>query len=169
MATLNSQLSNSFVEYDYLDTGVEPISGYEELYNKVYRDYQSFSIDAVLEFCIAYPESLLKVSVPPGMSIEGLAQKLYSDKDYWDLLMVLNNKELLYDLPKSNDLVAIEVEELVEKYFEDYQGPVADGLIEAYKENLLENKTKENLEKQTFIVLNPNYKKQFLRIVKYGV
>ena len=164
---LNSQLEPSFMEMDTLDTDVESTSGYEELYNCVYYDYNSLDTSAALEYCINNPSSLLKVNVPAGISVESLAYKLYSDKNYWDLIMILNNKEMLNDMPKTNDLIEIEVEELVNNYFKDYQGNKSDELIEAYTKQLLENKTTENTESQSFIILNPSYQKQFLRSVKY--
>lgn len=173
MQTLNNQLSNSFVEMEYGDSGVEPIPGYEELYNTAYRDYQTLNVNAVLQFVKNYPQSVLKVNVPPEVKIETLSQKLYSDKDYWDLILVLNNKEFLYDMPKSNDIISIEVDDLVKNYFynseKPYQGNIPEGLTEAYSNALMETKTQENNDNQTFIVLNPNYKKQFLRAVKYGL
>lgn len=173
MQTLSNQLSNSFVEMEYADSNVEPTPGYEELYNAAYRDYQTLNVNAVLQFVKNYPQSVLKVNVPPEVKIETLSQKLYEDKDYWDLILVLNNKEFLYDMPKSNDIISIEVDDLVKNYFQNsdkpYQGNIPDGLIDAYSNALMESKTQENNDNQTFIVLNPNYKKQFLRAVKYGL
>lgn len=166
---LNNQLSNSFVTMEYADSDIEPTSGYEELYNTAYRDYQSLNISDVDEFCNANPNALIKVNVQPGMPPELIANKLYGDKNYWDLLMVLNDREALDGLPKSNDLLEAEVDSLVKEYFANYQGNASDELIEAYKSALLERKQEENTAKQTFIALNPQYKKQFLRSVKYSI
>lgn len=166
---LNNQLSNSFVTMEYADSDIEPTAGYEELYNTAYRDYQTLNISDVEDFCNANPNALLNVNVQPGMSPELIANKLYNDKDYWDLLMVLNNREALDGLPKSNDLLEAEVEALVNEYFANYQGNASDELIAAYKSALLARKQLENEAKQTFVALNPQYKKQFLRSVKYSV
>ena len=166
---LNNQLSNSFVEMEYADSELEPTGGLEALYNTVYRDYQTLDISAAGEFFDANPNALLKVNVQPGMAPELIAKKLYGDKDYWDLLMVLNNREALGGLPKGNDLLEAEVDDLVQEYFSNYQGNASDELIEAYKSALLERKQEENIAKQTFTALNPQYKKQFLRSVKYSV
>lgn len=166
---LNNQLSNSFVSMGYADSEIEPTSGFEALYNTAYRDYQTLDISAVDEFCNANPNALMKVNVQPGMQPELIAKKLYGDKDYWDLLMVLNNRECLDGLPKDNDTLQAEVDNLADEYFKNYQGNADDELINAYKEALLERKSAENTAKQVFVCLNPQYKKQFLRSVKYSV
>lgn len=158
---------------EYAESTEEPIDGYKELYNTVYRDYQSLNIDSVINFYKSYPEAFIKVNAAPGISPEMLAKKLYNDTSYWDLILIINNKNYFTDLPRENDLVTVEVEELVKSYFlnskKPYQGEIPEGLIEAYTEHLNELKQEENIKKQSFIVLNPNYKKQFLRSVKYNL
>lgn len=154
---------------EYADSEIEPTDGLEALYNTAYRDYQTLDISDVEEFCDANPDALIKVNVQAGMLPELIANKLYSDKDYWDLLMILNNRECLIGVPKSNDIVEIEVDDLVDAYFKNYQGNVSDEMKDAYREALLERKHEENTEKQVFVALNPKYKKQFLRSVKYSV
>ena len=170
--TLNSQLETSFVSSEYLDSECDYEAGLEALTNAAYRDYQSVNIQDVLDFCNKNPQSLVKVNVPPGISIEGVSQKLYNDKNYWDIIMILNNRELLTGMPKDTDILEYEIDTLVKDYFQDadkpYQGNIPDGLSDAYTENLRERKIEENVQNQTFIALNPSYIKEFLRVVKYS-
>lgn len=175
MTALTEQMEASFLSMELLETDDYLDSNLEEnlsLLNSVVYDYRSINLDEVESF-LSSNSVTKKINVFPNHKIEKIANDQYSDKNYWDLILLLNNREMITEMPKNSDLLQETVETEVSEYFANpnrkYQGNAPSELIEAYKEALLEKRTEENLEKQLFEILDPNYKKQFLRSVKYKV
>lgn len=169
MTSLNNQLEPSFLEVTYVDSEVENISGYENLYNTSYVDYREIDTSAVLNYKESNPSSFIKVNVPPDIKAENIAYKMYKDKSYWDILMMSGNKEMMVDMPKTNELLEEWVDAKVTNYFKNYQGNAPDEFKEAYRAALLERETETNLENQIFETLAPTAQREFLRSTKYSV
>lgn len=152
--------------------------------NEVYvYDFNSLNFDDVLNFVSNNPDSLEYINVDTNHKIENVSQKLYEDKNYFDLIMLLNNRDMISGMPKTTDAIAKEAEDETYSYFKNYEGniptwteidketgkEVEKTLIDLYKDKLIEKKTEEDLENQKFIVLKPSYKKQFLRTTRYKI
>lgn len=172
---LKSQMDTSCIQMELLNVSelLEKTQENIDLQDKVVYDYKSLNTDDMLKFIDENPDSLEIINLDSSYNIETLANKKYSDINFFDLILILNNRQMLLDMPKNNDLLEEEVETLTQNYFSNpetpYQGKTSKDLIDAYKENLLEKKIEENVEKQYFTILKPGYKKQFLRSTKYKI
>lgn len=170
MTQINSQLEPSQISMELIKTELDN----QEVYA---YDFKSLSFDDLKSFAESNPDAFTTVNVDANHSIEGVAKKLYNDTSYWDLILLLNNREMIEGMPKSTDILADEVRSETLNYFQNYQGNIPQwdteegqkSLIDLYYENKIEQRTEENVQDQTFTVLKPEYKKQFLRTTRYKI
>ena len=171
MTQLNNQLEPSQISMELIKTELEN----QEVYA---YDFKSLSFEDLKSFAESNPDAFITVNVDANHSIEGVAKKLYGDSSYWDLLLLLNNRDMIEGMPKSTDILADEVNSETLNYFQNYQGNIpsfedSEGnqktLIDVYYENKIQQRTEENVQNQTFVVLKPEYKKQFLRTTRYKI
>lgn len=172
---LKSQMDTSCIQMELLDVKdfIEYTQENLDLQDKVCYDYKSLNTDDITNFINENPQALEIINLDSAYNIETLAMKKYNDINFFDLILLLNNRNMVLDMPKNNDLLEEEINTLTQNYFSNpespYQGNASQELISAYKENLLEKKTEENVKKQYFTILKPEYKKQFLRTTKYKI
>ena len=171
MTQINSQLEPSQISMELIKTELDN----QEVYA---YDFKSLSFDDLKSFAQSNPDAFTTVNVDANHSVESVAKKLYDDASYFDLILLLNNRDMIEDMPKSTDLLVDEVEDETLSYFKNYQGNIpsfedSEGnqktLIDVYLENKLQQRTEENVQNQTFLVLKPEYKKQFLRTTRYKI
>lgn len=179
MAYLNEQMEASIMSMSLMKS--EDFTDSSEFKNTVVYNFRTLDFSDLTDFLSSNPEAFEYVNVDANHKIETVAQRRYSDKNYWDLLLLLNDKNMIEDMPKTNDLLIDEINEKVENYFKNYQGNIVSHTVEEdgkfvqktikdfYKEYLLEKADSKNLERQKFLALKPEYKKQFLRTVKYKI
>lgn len=170
MATeLNSQMESSIIEAVYADSDIENAPGYEELWNTSYVDYRELNISATQDYKETTPSAFIKVNIPPDIKAENIAYKMYSDKNYWDVLLLTTRREMMTDMPKTNEMLEEWVNAKVTNYFSNYKGNAPQEFKDAYREALLEKETETNIENQIFETLDPNAQREFLRSTKYSV
>ena len=100
--------------------------------------------------------------------LERIAFELYGSTDYWDLILMLNDRNPLFDMPYNFDNVTQSVEEYV-RYYSNiiyYSSPLNEirtqELIEEWKIKALEKN-----EKLRFIyVILPSKMPEFIRILR---
>ena len=67
------------------------------------------------------------------IKIENIAYKLYNDPKYYDILMLLNQRDMLFDMVYTFDTIKDIVEEETNNYFNEYQGKTSAEFLESYK------------------------------------
>ena len=168
---LNTQLEPSQISMEVIKTKLDN----QEVYA---YDFKSLDYSDLKSFVNSNPEAFTTVNVDANHSIESVAKTLYGDSNYWDLILLLNNREMIEDMPKSTDILADEVKSKTLNYFQDYKGNIptyedSEGnqksLIDLYYESKIKQETESNVQSQTFVVLKPEYKKQFLRTTRYKI
>ena len=173
---LNNQLEPSQISMEVIKTELDN----QEVYA---YDFKSLNFDDLKSFAQSNPEAFTTVNVDANHSIESVAKTLYDDPSYWDLILLLNNREMIEGMPKSTDILSDEVKSKTLNYFQKYQGNIPQweeinketgkleqkSLIDLYYENKIQQETESNVQDQTFIVLKPEYKKQFLRTTRYKI
>lgn len=181
---MNTQMEASFLSMELFEPNEIVETQESNLKNCAVFDYRSLDYSELASFLSENPEAFETINVDPNYKIENVAYSQYNDKNYWDLLMLLNSRNMIEDMPKNQDLLVEEVNEIADSYFKNYQGntpehetgeydennqAIKKTIKDAYIEYLLEKKTQENYEKQKFYALKSGYKKQFLRTVKYKI
>lgn len=160
---VNKQMGNYLVQPKHIEE-----SKSEEIQYYV-RDYRDFNFDEVKEKTSKMNLKMVKINA--NDYIEGVANNLYKNIDMWDLILLINGREALNDMPYDNDRLDSMVSELVNNYFYNserpFQGPLSGELIEAYKQALIEKMTDVNYKNMVFKVIDPNDMGDFLRDIKY--
>ncbi|CCH63578.1 hypothetical protein F379_169 [Campylobacter phage F379] len=133
------------------------------------RDYRSMDYSTITKYI--NDSNTINVKINANDFIESVSNRLYNDPNLWDLLMLINNKDALSDMPYDNDRIADMADELIANYFNNpekpYQGNVTEQLITEYREYLIDLLTQKNYQNMIIKALDPAYLGDFLRLFKY--
>ncbi|RTH89474.1 hypothetical protein [Campylobacter jejuni] len=133
------------------------------------RDYRSMDYSTITKYI--NDSNTINVKINANDFIESVSNRLYNDPNLWDLLMLINNKDALSDMPYDNDRIADMADELIANYFNNpekpYQGNVTEQLITEYREYLIDLLTQKNYQNMIIKALDPSYLGDFLRLFKY--
>lgn len=160
---INKQLTNYLDSYDYLEANKSEA----EVYNV--RDYRSVDYSSISKFI--NESNIINVKINANDFMESVSNRLYNDPNLWDLLMLINNKDALSDMPYDNDRIADMADELIMNYFNNpekpYQGNITEQLLAEYREYLIDLLTQKNYQNMIIKALDPVYLGDFLRLFKY--
>ncbi|CBJ93996.1 hypothetical phage protein [Campylobacter phage CP220] len=160
---INKQLTNYLDNYSFSEANKTEA----EVCNV--RDYRSMDYSAITKYI--NDSNTINVKINANDFIESVSNRLYNDPNLWDLLMLINNKDALSDMPYDNDRIADMADELIANYFNNpekpYQGNVTEQLITEYREYLIDLLTQKNYQNMIIKALDPVYLGDFLRLFKY--
>ncbi|MGI7118773.1 hypothetical protein ACNGEM_09290 [Campylobacter coli] len=160
---INKQLTNYLDNYSYDEANKNEA----EIYNV--RDYRSMDYSLITKY--VNEANTINVKINANDFIESVSNRLYNDPNLWDLLMLINNKDALSDMPYDNDRIADMADELIANYFNNpkkpYQGNITEQLINEYREYLIDLLTQKNYQNMIIKALDPAYLGDFLRLFKY--
>ena len=160
---INKQLTNYLDSYDYLEANKSEA----EVCNV--RDYRSVDYNSITNFI--NESNIINVKINANDFMESVSNRLYNDPNLWDLLMLINNKDALSDMPYDNDRIADMADELIMNYFNNpekpYQGNITEQLLTEYREYLIDLLTQKNYQNMVIKALDPVYLGDFLRLFKY--
>lgn len=141
-------------EHKYVDDeqGLTQKEGKEKLL-KV-SNYKSLNILKIKQFIKDCPsEWFAYVKVLNNTNVEKLAYDIYGSADFWDLLVLINDRSPLFEMPYDFDVI----ERMTEKMVSDYEKYV-------YKKSLPEE-ARERLRNKLASKISDNY--ESLRVIKY--
>ncbi|UZV40453.1 hypothetical protein vBCjeMWX1_0028 [Campylobacter phage vB_CjeM_WX1] len=160
---INKQLTNYLDNYSFSEANKTEA----EVCNV--RDYRSMDYSAITKYI--NDSNTINVKINANDFIESVSNRLYNDPNLWDLLMLINNKDALNDMPYDNDRIADMADELIANYFNNpekpYQGNITEQLITEYREYLIDLLTQKNYQNMIIKALDPTYLGDFLRLFKY--
>lgn len=160
---INKQLTNYLDNYSFSEANKTEA----EVCNV--RDYRSMDYSAITKYI--NDSNTINVKINANDFIESVSNRLYNDPNLWDLLMLINNKDALNDMPYDNDRIADMADELIANYFNNpekpYQGNVTKQLITEYREYLIDLLAQKNYQNMIIKALDPTYLGDFLRLFKY--
>lgn len=132
-------------------------------------DYKTLDLDSLRD--LLNNKSYLKyIELKYNDLIENVSYKYYKNSAYWDLLLVMNNRDALFDMVYNFDTVADIVDEITENYFrKDYQGKVSEQFIEWYKENKKIKISNLNENNVILFILKDEILSEVIRNIKYGI
>lgn len=163
LVLINKQLKNFLDKFEFIE---ESRSDAEQLN---VRDYRSVDLKKINELIL--DEDIETIKINAGEKMELVADNVYRNKDFWDFLMIINDKCSLSDMPYDNDIVQAISEEMTSNYFSNpdrpYQGNITDELLSEYKEFIHEKINQENFRKMLVKILNPDKLADLLREFKY--
>lgn len=132
-------------------------------------DYKTLDLDSLRD--LLNNKSYLKyIELKYNDLIENVSYKYYKNSAYWDLLLVMNNRDALFDMVYNFDTVVDIVDEITENYFrKDYQGKVSEQFIEWYKENKKIKISILNENNVILFILKDEILSEVIRNIKYGI
>lgn len=132
-------------------------------------DYKTLDLDSLRD--LLNNKSYLKyIELKYNDLIENISYKYYKNSAYWDLLLVMNNRDALFDMVYNFDTVVDIVDEITENYFrKDYQGKVSKQFIEWYKENKKIKISNLNENNVILFILKDEILSEVIRNIKYGI
>lgn len=140
---MSSLLKNSTVNFDYFD----------DIDDYIVQDYKSKSFDEYRNIDLS---KFKVIDTLENSFTEGISFKEYKNVDYWDLILLTNDRDGLFDSVYSFDIIKDLVDEISENYFREYQGNLNQEFIEAYKENLINKLVDLNFKNSKVKILKPN-------------
>lgn len=132
-------------------------------------DYKTLDLDSLRD--LLNNKSYLKyIELKYNVLIENVSYKYYKNSAYWDLLLVMNNRDALFDMVYNFDTVVDIVDEITENYFrKDYQGKVSEEFILWYKENKKIKISNLNENNVILFILKDEILSEVIRNIKYGI
>lgn len=132
-------------------------------------DYKTLDLDSLRD--LLNNKSYLKyIELKYNDLIENVSYKYYKNSAYWDLLLVMNNRDALFDMVYNFDTVVDIVDEITENYFrKDYQGKVSEEFILWYKENKKIKISNLNENNVILFILKDEILSEVIRNIKYGI
>lgn len=101
---------------------------------------------------------------------EAISFDLYENTDYWDLLMLINNRSPLFDLPYNFDVIASAAEDKIARYNETYSTGNLAALDLSHYTELIEqekiNSTAANEDIRKIKVIKPSKIYDFIKLLR---
>jgi len=135
-------------------------------YNYYVYDYKSSNKDEIQE----YKDSTYsqKYEIADNNFPEVVSYNLYSDANYYDLVQLLSEREMLWDRPLSEDKLQDVRNFKVGLHFTaDSQFNITNQFLTDIIGELNQREIKENLEKRQITSIKEEYLSEFLKEVKY--
>ena len=141
---------------------------YEELDEFIVPDYFSKSKD--ISYLVHKIKDYLEVyKISDNDKLERISYELYGTTDYWDILLLLNGRDPLFDFPYDYDTVYDSARTFVNRYvYYLYSGaplivgPVADALYEEF----LQKHIDANETNRFMFIVKPNKIGDFIKVLK---
>ena len=100
-----------------------------------------------------------------GDNIESVAYDLYGNADYWDILVIINKHNPLYDSPRAYDFIVSSVEERIKDYADNVYGKdLPEPAYNDMYDSFLEAHEVENESFRVIKIVKPNKIQEFLQI-----
>ena len=103
--------------------------------------------------------------------IEGVSYTLYGTTDYWDIILLLNDRNPLFDFPYDYDATFEAARKHVNAYVHfTYSGaPLIVGVIaERLGKEFLEKAIAENERNRYLLIVKPNKMSDFIKVLRDG-
>lgn len=144
---INEQLKNSVIKpkldkfkYNNLEVDVS--------------DYRSLNINPI--FKTDFTNYTLNQNVPQNMLIENISFNIYNNPKFFDILLLINNRDMLFDMSYDYDTLIDLANEITTNYFSDYIGSMPEDLFELFRDNVLEYLNEKNTEFSNFRIVPKN-------------
>ena len=106
------------------------------------------------------------VLVPQNSSLEKISYELYNSKDYWDILLLLNERMPIFDMYYDYDIISEAGETGIQEYENKvYRKKILSSVRESLRIKLQENQEKENENLKIIKYIKKDYLYDFLNFL----
>lgn len=131
--------------------------------SKIFKvfDYNSFCLNKIKYYFGTLPSYYFKyIKLEQGSKIEKVCYDYYKNSSYYDLILILNNREMIYDMPYMNDIILSAIEKDLDEYkrkiFNDPFKKLSDKSYNDLYKKLENNYETKNLKLQFLKVIDIN-------------
>jgi hypothetical protein len=120
---MGTYLTNRIIKFETRENTMSDIekSGVTETY--VYQDYTSKNWEEIKSWIDSLDSDFFDYyQLQNNPSIEAVAYDIYGIADFWDIIMIINDRNPLFDLPYDYDTLTEFVESKIEKFKEKIYG-----------------------------------------------
>jgi hypothetical protein len=103
-----------------------------------------------------------------GDTIERVSFELYGTTDYWDILIMLNERSPLYDMPYEDGTIQEQSETFIFQYqnFVYSHAPLIQRRATILLNELIESRTNDNESLRALYIIKPSEMNRFLSLIK---
>jgi len=136
---------NKFTSEDYTSKKISNIRNMKELNDTNWIEY---------------------IELYDNQTVEQISYILYKSPDYWDLLLIINNKDPLFDMSYNFDILEKISEDRVQKYLDGYSGVYETDTYNRLKTLVLADEEKINEYNRQFKIIKPERLYDFINLLK---
>ena len=170
-----AQLKNSTLIYDT-----------ETVDNYIVSDYTSKDYSKLYDQLEDFPDELFdKMLIQDNDKLERISYELYGNEDYWDILLLINNKSPLFSMSYSNEYIlelknvklvnfinglsnGIYGEENIDIFTDTYLAETSEHAVyerlQFFNNNIIKELELENESYREITYIKPAYFQEFLRL-----
>ena len=97
---------------------------------------------------------------------EQISQVLYDSPDYWDILMLINNRDPLFDMVYRYDVLDLVANDMIARYAADYSGIYKQETFDDLAARALSQLQDEADVLRTFKIIRPEKISDFVKLLK---
>lgn len=122
-------------------------------------DYTSIDLTEIAEYLASLPkEWIMTVKLNEGAKIETVCKSLYGSTNYIDIILFLNQREQIFDMPMVFDVIEEQTSRTVELYFMNFNSDLSfidTNEFKNLKEQVLNDLSNQNLKNRYLTVISP--------------
>ena len=145
-------MKTEFLTYDDFEIGNFKIKNYNSFMLSEIRNY----LDSLDDNYYTY------LKLTDNVLIEKVIFDYYDTENYYDLILFINNREMLYDMPYSYDIILNNIDKDTNAYEYKVFGTLKNELSEKSKSRLAEKLNSEYIENNKKLLYIKIIKKQYI-------
>ena len=145
-------MKTEFLTYDDFEIGNFKIKNYNSFMLSEIRNY----LDSLDDNYYTY------LKLTDNVLIEKVIFDYYDTENYYDLILFINNREMLYDMPYSYDIILNNIDKDINAYEYKVFGTLKNELSEKSKSRLVEKLNSEYIENNKKLLYIKIIKKQYI-------
>lgn len=153
---------NTILKYDYEDLGDYIVSDYTSKKIDLYNILQEMKDNNTLsDYFDIY-------RMMDDDKLERISYSIYGTTDYWDILLQLNDRNPLFEMPYNLDTIVDSVEIFWKKYSNNvyFQSPLNDTVLNELILAEIENMKKQNEIYRLIYIIKTSKMNEFLKILR---
>lgn len=130
-------------------------------------NYYSKKIN-LFDYFLEYSDYIEMYEIVDNDKIERISYELYGSANYWDILILLNDRNPLFHMPYDFDYLESTINELVEQYSTliYFNSPISEKRTEELKNEWVEKSKEQNELLRYIYVIDPLKMPDFLKDIK---
>jgi len=110
-------------------------------------------------------EFVEQLELVDDQTIEQVSYILYGTADYWDILVLINTIDPIFDMAYNFDIVSDVADAKLEKYYNDFSVYINQASKDRLRKAFLDKEVQKNEDKRVIKVIKPTALSEFIKIL----